>query len=60
MSYSRRMFFREALAGAAAAAVAGQTLRPTVSAQTALSPDAAVQQLIDGNGRFCRGPHDVV
>lgn len=55
MSYSRRMFFREALAGAAAAAVAGQTLRPTLSAQTALSPVAAVQQLIDGNGRFAEG-----
>jgi carbonic anhydrase len=55
MSYSRRMFFRDALAGAAAAAVAGQTLRSTVSAQTALSPDAAVQQLIDGNGRYAEG-----
>ena len=55
MSYSRRMFFREALAGAAAAAVAGQTLMPTVSAQTGLSPDAAMRQLIDGNGRFAEG-----
>jgi carbonic anhydrase len=55
MSYSRRMFFRGALAGAAAAAVAGQTVRPTVSAQTTLSPEAAVQQLIDGNSRFAEG-----
>ena len=55
MSYSRRMFFREALAGAARAAVAGQTLMPTVSAQTGLSPDAAMRQLIDGNGRFAEG-----
>jgi len=55
MSYSRRMFFREALAGAAAAAVAGKTLMPTVSAQTGLSPDAAMRQLIDGNGRFAEG-----
>jgi len=55
MSYSRRMFFREALAGAAAAAVAGQTLMPTASAQTGLSPDAAMRQLIDGNGRFAEG-----
>jgi len=55
MSYSRRMFFREALAGAAAAAVAGKTLMPTVSAQTGLGPDAAMRQLIDGNGRFAEG-----
>jgi carbonic anhydrase len=55
IKHSRRMFFREALAGAAAIAVAGQTYKPTVSAQTALSPDAALQQLIDGNGRFVEG-----
>src|SRR5215469_6314109 len=55
MSYSRRTFFRGALAGTAAAAVAGQTWGPTVSAQTTLSPDAAVQQLIDGNSRFAEG-----
>jgi len=54
MTQSRRMFFREALAGAAAAAIAGKTWVPTVSAQTALSPDAAVQQLIDGNSRLPR------
>ena len=38
MSYSRRMFFRDALAGAAAAAVAGQTLRKTISASTCQEP----------------------
>jgi carbonic anhydrase len=51
-THSRRAFFREVLAGAAAVATAGQTLNSTVSAQTALSPDAALQQLIDGNARF--------
>lgn len=52
---SRRRFLRGALAGAAAVAIAGDTFRRTVSAETALSPDAAVQQLIDGNGRFAAG-----
>jgi carbonic anhydrase len=55
MTCSRRVFLREALAGTAALAIACQTLRPTVSAQPALSPDAAVQQLIAGNGRFTEG-----
>lgn len=54
-AHSRRAFFREVLAGAAAIATAGQTLNSTVSARTALSPDAAVQQLIDGNARFAEG-----
>jgi carbonic anhydrase len=35
--------------------IAGQILRGTASAQTALSPEAALQQLIDGNGRFAEG-----
>jgi len=30
-------------------------LMPTASAQTGLSPDAAMRQLIDGNGRFAEG-----
>jgi len=55
MKYSRRRFFREALGGVAAVAVAGQILKPTASAHTVLSPDAAVQQLIAGNGRFVEG-----
>jgi len=54
-THSRRAFFREVLAGAAAVATAGLTLNSTVSAQTGLSPDAAVQQLIDGNARFAEG-----
>jgi carbonic anhydrase len=53
--HSRRKFFHGALAGAAAVALADQTFTRTVSAQTALSPDAALQQLIDGNGRFAAG-----
>jgi carbonic anhydrase len=53
--HSRRGFFRGALAGAAAVALADQTFTRTVSAQTILSPEAAVQQLIDGNGRFAEG-----
>jgi carbonic anhydrase len=55
MDQSRRGFFRAALAGATAAAIAGQKLRQTAAAQTALSPDAALQQLLDGNRRFAEG-----
>jgi len=40
---------------AAAAAIAGPVLTAKAVAQTALSPDAAVQQLIDGNSRFAAG-----
>ena len=54
MAYSRRGLFRGTLAGAATAAFAGLYERP-VSAQTALSPEAALQQLIDGNQRFAEG-----
>jgi carbonic anhydrase len=49
------VFFRETLAGAGAVAIAGRVLQHTASAQTALSPDAAVQQLIAGNSRFIEG-----
>ena len=52
---SRRALFRDVLAGAAAVVAADQALSSPVSAQTALSPDAAVQQLIDGNARFAEG-----
>ena len=55
MLHSRRAFFRDVLTGTAALATAGQTLSSTVAAQTALSPDAALQQLIDGNARFAEG-----
>jgi carbonic anhydrase len=46
---------REALAGAAAVAIAGQMVKPTAWAQTALGPEAALQQLVDGNSRFVEG-----
>jgi len=55
MLHSRRAFFRDVLTGTAALATAGQRLSSTVAAQTALSPDAALQQLIDGNTRFAEG-----
>jgi carbonic anhydrase len=55
MTQSRRAFFRKVLTGAAALATAGQTVNSTASAQTALTPDAAVQQLIEGNARFAEG-----
>jgi carbonic anhydrase len=54
MAYSRRGFFRGTLAGAATAAFAGFAGR-AVSAQTSLTPEAALQQLIDGNRRFAEG-----
>jgi carbonic anhydrase len=52
MIHSRRTLFRTTLRGATAAAVAALTREPAASAQTSLSPDAALQQLIDGNRRF--------
>src|SRR6201987_2295341 len=54
MAYSRRELFRGTLAGAATAAFAGAYERP-LSAQTSLTPEAALQQLIDGNRRFAEG-----
>jgi carbonic anhydrase len=55
MRHSRRGFFREMLAGAATAGFAGLPLEPPALAQTSLTPDAALQQLIDGNRRFTEG-----
>lgn len=55
IKHSRRGFVRGALAGAAAVALADQMFTRTASAQTALTLDAAVQQLIDGNRRFAEG-----
>jgi carbonic anhydrase len=55
IKHSRRRFIRGALTGAAAVALADQMFTRTASAQTALSPEAAVQQLIDGNRRFAEG-----
>jgi carbonic anhydrase len=49
MIHSRRAFL------AAAAALSGLTREPTAWAQTTLSPEAALQQLIDGNRRFAEG-----
>ncbi len=54
---NRRYFFQRALsvvvAGAAAPAAIGLLARPTrVHAQTNLSPDAALQELVAGNERF--------
>jgi carbonic anhydrase len=54
MAYSRRELFRGTFAGAATAAFAGVYERP-LSAQTSLTPEAALQQLIDGNRRFAEG-----
>jgi carbonic anhydrase len=55
MIHSRRAFFRETLTIAAMAALSGLAREPTASAQTTLSPEAALQQLIDGNHRFAEG-----
>src|SRR5262250_3247246 len=55
MIYSRRAFVVRTLGGAATAATVGLTRDFAVSAQTALSPEAALQQLIDGNRRFAEG-----
>jgi carbonic anhydrase len=41
--------------GAATVALAGLSREHTASAQTSLSPDAALQRLIDGNKRFAEG-----
>src|ERR1700719_2683503 len=54
MAYSRRGVFRGTFAGAATAALVEFTGR-AVSAQTSLTPEAALQQLIDGNRRFAEG-----
>jgi carbonic anhydrase len=55
MTHSRRRFFREIATGVAAAGVAGLGLEPAPSAQTVLTPEAALQQLIEGNRRFAEG-----
>ena len=52
MIHSRRVFFRRTLVGAATAAVTGLARGRAGWAQTSLTPDAALQQLIDGNRRF--------
>jgi carbonic anhydrase len=55
MKHSRRGFFRKTLAGAATAVIAGLDAELTASAQTPMSPEAALQELIDGNRRFTEG-----
>ncbi|HEX9534555.1 MAG TPA: hypothetical protein VF924_03735, partial [Stellaceae bacterium] len=55
MIHSRRAFFRETLTVAATAALSGLTRPSTALARTTLSPEAALQQLIDGNRRFAEG-----
>jgi carbonic anhydrase len=55
MTHSRRQFLRETVPAAATAVVAALSVEFTASAQTLLSPEAALQQLIDGNRRFAEG-----
>ena len=55
MFRSRREFVCKALGSAAAAGVSGLIPGTAIRAQTALSPEAALQQLIDGNRRFAEG-----
>lgn len=52
MTPSRRQLFRETLMTAAALGLAGVRSGRAAFAQTSISPDAALQQLIDGNRRF--------
>lgn len=54
MTHSRRQFLRETVP-AAATVVAALSVEFTASAQTLLSPEAALQQLVDGNRRFAEG-----
>jgi carbonic anhydrase len=55
MNHSRRGFFRDIVTGVATAGIAGLSLDLAASAQTTLSPEAALQQLLDGNRRFAEG-----
>ena len=56
MRHSRRGFLRQTTAGlATTAAFTGLTARNEAFAQTSLSPEAALQQLMDGNRRFAEG-----
>jgi carbonic anhydrase len=52
---SRRGFCRKMLAGAAAAPLTALDIGGRALAQTSLTPQAALQQLIDGNRRFAEG-----
>ncbi|MBV8936911.1 MAG: carbonic anhydrase [Alphaproteobacteria bacterium] len=55
MMQSRRAFVRDTLAGAVTATASGLTSGTVAWSQPALSPEAALQQLIDGNRRFAEG-----
>ena len=55
MTISRRVLFRGMLTVAATAGVCGPDRMPTALAQTTLSPEAALGQLMDGNRRFAEG-----
>jgi carbonic anhydrase len=55
MLHSRREFAGQALTSVAVAGVSGLIPRTAIRAQTAVSPEAALQQLIDGNRRFVEG-----
>jgi carbonic anhydrase len=55
MRYSRRDVFSATLGSALTAAIAGPNIAGSAAAQTPLSPDAALQQLVDGNARFTEG-----
>jgi carbonic anhydrase len=54
MKHSRRGFFCQTLVGAAAV-YAELDLESTASAETTLTPETALQTLIDGNRRFAEG-----
>ena len=55
MIHSRREFVSKALGSVAVAGVSGLVPGTATRAQTTLSPEAALQQLIDGNRRFAEG-----
>jgi carbonic anhydrase len=50
--FSRRFFLRTGIGGLVAGAAIGTTLPKYAFAQTSVSPDAALQALLDGNKRF--------
>ena len=55
MDHNRRAFVGRSIAAATTAGFSGLIPRTAIRAQTALSPEAALQQLIDGNRRFAEG-----
>ena len=55
MHYSRRDVFNATLGSALTATIFGPNFAGSAAAQTPLSPDAALQQLVDGNARFTEG-----